>query len=256
MRRVLPHSLVLLAGAITASCARGPRLEEPVGVSTVRAGGAPSPADAGRPTSFTLEVPGEALDACGIGSQPGIEIPVGSEGADPSARATFARFASCLTGGALRDAKLTLIGASRSARMGGSALAEGLDLAAWVQGRLLARGIPETRIVIASTPETPSNRVQAVLTMAPDAGRGETTAAGGIPIDEFMRRPSASHTFDTGPPPGWRPPPPGMWPPPGMPPPGMMPPGMPPPNMPPPRGWSQPSPPPQFAPPAQRMPPR
>jgi hypothetical protein len=225
------------------SCARGPKLEEPVGVSTARAGGAPSPADAGRPTSFTLEVPSAALEACGIGPQPAIEIPVGSEGADPETRATFARFANCLSAGALRDAKLTLIGGSRSARMGGSVLAEGLELAAWVQGLLVARGIPESRIVVASTPEPPeSNRVRAVVTTAPDAGRGETTAAGGIPIDEFLRRPSSSHTFDMGgPPPDWRPPPAGMWPPPGMPPP----------NMPPPRAWPPPSPPPQTAPPAQ-----
>lgn len=267
----IPVAFALATLALPASCARRYELDGPVGVSTVTAGGLPR-AEAKRATrGFSLELPTAAREVCGIAAPSTIPIQDGTEGADPEARVAFARLATCLLAGGLRQARLAIIGHSVSTRRNEQDLADGLRYASRLKQLFVDRGIPGDRISIASSTDAmPSAdggvddtpRVEILIARAEPAPASENNSeSGGIPVGDLRTMPSSSsgpfRASTSAPRPMAPLPPSHMMPP--MPPPGMMPPHMmPPPEMmvpmPPPMA-TPPMPPPAPAPPATPAPP-
>lgn len=181
MERLPCSSLVLLVGALAVSCARGPKLNEPVGVTTLTAATVAGPAAATKRTGkITLEASQRELDACGIRAQRTLELPPDLEHADP-----IARLAACLASGPMQKAAIALIGRGQSARNDKTALDDGLEQALRVQRALIAFGVPASRLLVAAAKDPSSApRVQIVVM----SGEPPQPSRGGIPLDDMLRR--------------------------------------------------------------------
>jgi hypothetical protein len=156
MRRT---SRVLIFGVLALSCARAPKLQEPVGVTLLSAATAAArPAAAPRTSKVVLEIPRRELEACGIPAPDAIEI------ADPERADELARLATCLASGPMDKSVVALIGRGQPARNDKTALDDALEQALRIQRALSAHGVAASRLLVASARDPKSSpRVQLVV---------------------------------------------------------------------------------------------
>lgn len=172
------------------SCGRSAEPQTPVGVTTVTSGteqGSLRPGSRFVPDSLSLYMARQQQEKeqCGMRVPDAIDFPYDSNDVTTEQDFAITRLAICMTKGALADKRVMLVGRANPAGSSAYNLDLGLRRAARVKELLVARGVPQERIVVASAGEEPvrmgdpdawvnAQRVDVVFLCNPPNAQGPT----------------------------------------------------------------------------------
>lgn len=154
----LPYRAATLALCIAAAgCAKTPKLQQPVGETTVSAGriarAANRPVAPGPTSQFSLteQTPGP----CGMQRLPSVEFEFGSSQLTPMADMALSRLATCLKEAPFAESRVILVGRADPIGSPTYNLELAFERASRVRQKLMELGVEHARMLVTSAGESP-----------------------------------------------------------------------------------------------------